>query len=525
MFFKRCYSQRKMNEEVDVQSDLAVETKVKEKENVDLEDALDLAGHGKYQWFHSSLMLFTLLAAVLEMGGIAFVMPAATCDLQIPDNLKGILTSIPNIGVILTATLWGRAADTLGRKPVLIISSAMSGLLGLAAAFMPTLLGFALLKLAGSLFLSSPSSLSFAYACEIMPMKYRDITVLISNGLVMVLSTVIPAFAWLILPYSWRLEIGTLVFRPWRLLTVVYVMPLIIAAVFMLGMQESPKFLATRGKWQESLAVLRRVYAFNTGLAPEEYQVKSLKSSSDTVSEGSSDSNGELAPGPRKLTAMAMLKPPHVKWLALTSFLMFGIMSVLSGLFLFAPDILNRTLFGSEDEVGTVCVVLNPNGNSTDTGACVDDISHEAFQIMVISTLIFGVIVMAASMMPLSKKVVLVAMFVIVGAACLVSVLTTNMILAAVTMSCLQLLSLGIGPVMAYVVRFFPTSLRGTAVGAVLMFGRLGSAVGANVAGLLLAAACTATFYGFTALLFLCAALSFLLPGDNSRDEDSSSQL
>ncbi|XP_030023105.2 synaptic vesicle glycoprotein 2B [Manduca sexta] len=514
-----------MKGKVDVQSDLIVETKVNEVENLDLEDALDLAGFGKYQWFHSSLMLFTLLASVLEMIGIAFIMPAATCDLEIPQNLKGILTSIPNIGVIMTAALWGRAADTLGRKPVLIISSAMSGLLGLAAAFMPNLLGFALFKLAGSLFLSCPSSLCFAYACEIMPMKYRDITVLVSNGLVVQLSIFSPVLAWLILPYSWRLEIGTLVFRPWRLLTVVYVLPLIIAALFMLGIEESPKFLAARGKWQESLAVLRKVYSFNTGLAPEEYQVKSLKSSSDTVSEESSDSNGEMAPGPRKQRAMALLKPPHFKWLVLTSFLTFGIMSVLNGLFLFAPDILNRALDGSADEVGTICVLLNPNGNSSDTGACVDDISHEAFRILVITTLIFGVIVMAGSMMPLSKKVVLVSIFAIVGAACLTSVLTTNILLVGVAISSLQLSSLGIGVIMAYAVRLFPTSLRGTAVGAVLMFGRLGSAVGANVAGLLLAAACTATFYGFTALLVLCAALSFLLPGDNSRDEDSSSQL
>lgn len=42
----------------------------------------------------------------------------------------------------------------------------------------------------------------------------------------------------------------------------------------------------------------------------------------------------------------------------------------------------------------------------------------------------------------------------------------------------------------------------GTAVGGVLMFGRLGSVVGANAAGIFLAGACTATFYGFAALLF-----------------------
>lgn len=45
-------------------------------------------------------------------------------------------------------------------------------------------------------------------------------------------------------------------------------------------------------------------------------------------------------------------------------------------------------------------------------------------------------------------------------------------------------------------------STRGTAVGTLLMFGRVGSVVGANVAGVSLAVACSATFYGFSALLF-----------------------
>lgn len=57
-----------------------------------------LSGAGKYQLLHSLLMLATLFAAILEMIGVAFVLPAAACDLNVPDNLKGIITSLPNIG-------------------------------------------------------------------------------------------------------------------------------------------------------------------------------------------------------------------------------------------------------------------------------------------------------------------------------------------------------------------------------------------------------------------------------------------
>lgn len=54
-------------------------------------------------------------------------------------------------GVIITAPFWGRAADTFGRKPVLLFTSLASGVIGLTAAFMPGILSFAICKLLGSL--------------------------------------------------------------------------------------------------------------------------------------------------------------------------------------------------------------------------------------------------------------------------------------------------------------------------------------------------------------------------------------
>lgn len=60
-----------------------------------------IAGAGKYQLFLCLVMLSTLVAAILEMIGMAFILPAAACDLSIPDGLRGILTSLPNIGELV----------------------------------------------------------------------------------------------------------------------------------------------------------------------------------------------------------------------------------------------------------------------------------------------------------------------------------------------------------------------------------------------------------------------------------------
>ncbi|XP_023941002.1 putative transporter svop-1 isoform X2 [Bicyclus anynana] len=463
---------------------------------VDLERALELCGAGKYQVFHCALMVTTLGAAMLEMIGSSFILPAAACDLDIPDNLRGIITSIPNIGVIVTAPFWGRAADTFGRKPVLLFSTAVSGVIALVAAFMPSLLSFALCKFLGSLFLSCPSSLGFAYAGELVPRMRRDLAVLICNALLMLFASLCPIFAWGVLSYNW-LALGL---RPWRVLTVVYAAPLLLVALWLTQTKESPKFLMTKGNATQALEVLRHIFAYNSRCAKNTYCVTSLKSDEDK-------------PDEEKQSALALLRPPHAKWVALTGFLMFGLFSLLNGLFLFAPNTINK-MMTQGDQPATICMLLKEPENQTSNATCVDSISSSTFQITVLTSVIYGVLVLLLSLSPLSKKALLVGMYAVVGASSLVSAFTTNRIVAGISMSALQITALGIGPLCAYTVQLFPTSLRGTAVGAVMMFGRLGSVAGANAAGVFLAGSCIATFYGFAALLFFCAGLSFLLPRD-----------
>ncbi|XP_050349591.1 putative transporter svop-1 [Nymphalis io] len=479
---------------------------------VDLERALELCGAGKYQVFHCALMVAILGAAILEMVGCSFILPAAACDLDLSNSMRGIITSLPNIGVIITAPFWGRAADTFGRKPVLLFSTSVSGIIGLIAAFMPSLLSFGLCKFLGSLFLSCPSSLGFAYVGELMPKKRRDLAVLICNASLMLVASLCPIIAWGALSYDWWNS--PLNLRSWRVLTAMYVAPLILAALWLTQAKESPKFLMTKGEDKKALDVLKHIYASNSGRPKENYCVTSLKFSAEDNEQRFSDGNCELGEGTMKNSAFALLRPPHVKWLALTGFLMFGLFSLLNGLFLFAPDTINKMMTHSSNEPVTICTLMNQPENLTLSDKCVDQISFATFEVTVVTSLIYGTLVMLISLSPLAKRTSLICMFVLASATCLVSAMTTNRIIAGVSMSALQITALGIGPITAYSVQLFPTSLRATAIGAVMMFGRMGSVIGANVTGIFLAGTCTIIFYIFSALLILCAGLSFLLPND-----------
>lgn len=75
--------------------------------------------------------------------------------------------------------------------------------------------------------------------------------------------------AMLIIPMNWTWHIIGVDFKPWRLFLVVNSLINLWNGIIFSILPESPKFLLTINQKEKALAVLRRVYAFNTGL-PEE---------------------------------------------------------------------------------------------------------------------------------------------------------------------------------------------------------------------------------------------------------------
>lgn len=54
-----------------------------------------------------------------------------------------------------------------------------------------------------------------------------------------------------------------IVYRPWRLLTLLMALPLGMAALCLWYFSESPKFLANVGKEEDAVNVLKRMYVVN----------------------------------------------------------------------------------------------------------------------------------------------------------------------------------------------------------------------------------------------------------------------
>lgn len=54
-----------------------------------------------------------------------------------------------------------------------------------------------------------------------------------------------------------------IVYRPWRLLTLIMALPLGLSALLLWYFSESPKFLANVGRNEDAVKVLKRIYVAN----------------------------------------------------------------------------------------------------------------------------------------------------------------------------------------------------------------------------------------------------------------------
>lgn len=86
----------------------------------------------------------------------------------------------------------------------------------------------------------------------------------------------LPALAWLILEYQWSFPIPALnvLFRPWRLLVIVYSLPCLVFAILLSFLPESPKYLLSQGRSTEALVIVKRIYEINN--PGKEFLVKEL---------------------------------------------------------------------------------------------------------------------------------------------------------------------------------------------------------------------------------------------------------
>lgn len=78
-----------------------------------------------------------LLYYLLDIIGAGMILPAATCELRMDTIKKGIFTSAPFLGLVLTSHLWGFLTDWFGRQRIIVFSLWSALFFYIVAALVP----------------------------------------------------------------------------------------------------------------------------------------------------------------------------------------------------------------------------------------------------------------------------------------------------------------------------------------------------------------------------------------------------
>jgi AAHS family 4-hydroxybenzoate transporter-like MFS transporter len=424
---------------------------------IDLVDFIDREPVGGFQ-----IRLLLTCAGVLFLDGfdtqaIGYVAPALAKEWGLTKGALGPVFSAGLFGLMIGALVFGPLADRVGRKKIIIFSTAAFGLGALATALVQDLNSLLVIRFLTGLGLGGAMPNTVAMTSEYNPQRRRATMVMImfcgfSIGAALggfLAADLIPRFGWR------------------SVFIVGGIAPLLLLPVLVWRLPESVRFLATAGQAPERVAELLKRISPHSAFAPDaRFVVHEARLAGIPVAHLFREGR----------TAATLLL-----WVVF-------FMSLLDIYFLanWLPTVLND-LGASVSEAVMIGSLLQVGGvvGTFALGSVIDRFSFRALALVY-----FGAVFAVGAIGQLSHSAALVSIAIFAAGFCVVGgQIAANALAAA----------------------FYPTSVRSSGVGWALGIGRIGSIIGPLVGGMLLAAKwSTSAVFMTAAAAALCAALAAL---------------
>lgn len=176
-----------------------------------------------------------------------------------------------------------------------------------------------------------------------------------------------PLAAWVVINGDWSFQVPLidLTYRPWRLFMVVAGLPGFVAALVLIFLPESPKFVLSQGNKQATYEILKKMHRWNNGkkVQFEEFGIIEEAGSIETRQRNLQIQNSRFAMLKTIWNQTAPLfKPEYLRATILFCVIQFGIFAVTQGFFMFFAEILNRMAYNLDsfyDQRIMMCDVIN----------------------------------------------------------------------------------------------------------------------------------------------------------------------
>lgn len=222
---------------------------------ITIDDALSRGGAGRFQ--KRLLGIFGLVWAADAMQVIAVGFAAASVAASFGLDIKTALQigTLFFLGMFVGAFVFGRIADKIGRRNVLLLTVAADALFGLASVFAPDFTTLLVLRFLTGVAVGGTLPVDYAMMAEFLPPKNRGRWLVWLEGFWAIGTIVIALTAWL------ASSLGAA--EPWRWIFAVAAAPALIGIFLRLWVPESPMYLLKKGRQDDARKVVNRVLRVN----------------------------------------------------------------------------------------------------------------------------------------------------------------------------------------------------------------------------------------------------------------------
>ncbi len=427
---------------------------------ITMDEALAQAGTGPFQRRLLGIFGLVWTADAMQVLAVGFTAAsiAATFGLTVPEALQ--TGTLFFLGMLIGAVAFGRLADRIGRRRVLLITVACDAVFGTLSIFAPDFIVLLALRFLTGAAVGGTLPVDYAMMAEFLPARNRGRWLVMLEGF-WALGTLIVALA------AWGFATAG-VADAWRYIFALTAVPAVLGIGLRFLVPESPLYLLRSGKADEARAIVERILVTN-GRPP-------LARDATLALPAPAPRTGIFSKGLRGRSILIL-----AIWL-LVSVSYYGV-------FTWMPPKLAGDGFGFVRGYG--------------------------FLVLVALAQIPGYALAAYGVEAWGRRPTLVAFCLLSAVGCLAFVVagTTAMIGASLLVMSFALLGTW-GALYAYTPELYPTEARATGMGAAGGVARFGGLLAPSLIGLLVAQSFNLAVGVFAGLLVIAAIAAFLIDAE-----------
>ncbi|CAB3861721.1 Putative niacin/nicotinamide transporter NaiP [Achromobacter anxifer] len=221
---------------------------------VSVDKAILVAGVGKFQYRLFVIFGLVWMADAMQVLSIGFSAPsiAKTFGITVPQALQS--GTFFFIGMLIGAFVFGRMADRIGRRPVLMIAVIIDACAGVASAFAPEFTWLLFLRFLTGIGVGGTLPVDYTMMAEFLPSDRRGRWLVLLESFWAVGTILLALLA--LAATSWGDD-------AWRVIFFVTGLPALVGVVLRFYIPESPMYLNRNGKSDRARKVLERVARVN----------------------------------------------------------------------------------------------------------------------------------------------------------------------------------------------------------------------------------------------------------------------